>query len=168
MELASMLADEPFSDRPASASPVIAALLRTYNDGLDDERRQDLYPLAALVVGSLRGHAVEEERVSRCLAFASELGRRLPSGRATIGLASAEASGSLAALAALATGPSPDVHERTLALARELALLRPQARRHRWWTWLLGPDPADAVDGALSAADVRLASRSTLTGSTER
>jgi hypothetical protein len=106
MELASMLADEPFSDRPASASPVIAALLRTYNDGLDDERRQDLYPLASLVVGSLRGHAIEEERASRCLAFASELGRGLPRGRATIGMATAEASGSLAALAALASGTS--------------------------------------------------------------
>jgi hypothetical protein len=39
MELASMLADEPFTDRPATASPVIAAFLRTYNDGIDDARR---------------------------------------------------------------------------------------------------------------------------------
>jgi hypothetical protein len=149
MELASMLADEPFSDRPASASPVIAALLRTYNDGLDDGLRQDLYPLAALVVGSHRGRAVEEERASRCLAFASELGRHLPSGRATIGMATAEASGSLAALAALATGPAPDVHERTLALARELAALRPQPRRSRWPSWLVGPDPGQVVADAL-------------------
>ena len=154
-----MLADEPFSDRPASASPVIAALLRTYNDGLDDERRQDLYPLASLVVGSLRGHAMEEERASRCLAFASELGRGLPRGRATIGMATAEASGSLAALAALATGPSPDVHERTLALARELATLRPKPRRRRWPSWLLSRDPAQVIADAMevpvsSRADV--------------
>jgi hypothetical protein len=33
MELASMLAGEPFTDRPASVCPVIAAFLRTYNDG---------------------------------------------------------------------------------------------------------------------------------------
>ncbi len=32
MELASMLAGEPFSDRPRSTSPVISAFLRTYND----------------------------------------------------------------------------------------------------------------------------------------
>jgi hypothetical protein len=32
MELASMLADEPFSDRSATVSPVVGALLRTYND----------------------------------------------------------------------------------------------------------------------------------------
>ena len=48
MELASMLADEPFTDRPDNASPVIAAFLRTYNDGIDDERRQDLFALASL------------------------------------------------------------------------------------------------------------------------
>jgi hypothetical protein len=153
MELASMLADEPFSDRPAGASPVVAALLRTYNDGLDDECRQDLYPLAALVVGSLRGRAIEEERASRCLAFARQLGRGLPSGRAAIGLAAPEASGSLAALAALATGPAPDVHERTLAFARELAVLRPQPRRRRWPSWLGGRDPGQVVAEMLEAAD---------------
>src|SRR5919109_5185322 len=70
MELASMLAGEPFSDRPATASPVIGAFLRTYNDGIDDERRQDLYPLAALIVGTAAGRRVEDERASRCLAFA--------------------------------------------------------------------------------------------------
>ena len=32
MELASLLAGEPFTDRPACASPVIAAFLREYND----------------------------------------------------------------------------------------------------------------------------------------
>jgi hypothetical protein len=151
MELASMLAGEPFSDRPASASRVIAALLRTYNDGVDDELRQDLYPLAALVVGSLRDRAVEEERGRRCLAFASELGRSLPTGRATVGLASAEASGSLAALAALATGPARDAHDRTLAFARELAVLRPQPRRRRWPAWLVGRDPAEVVADVLDA-----------------
>jgi hypothetical protein len=151
MELASMLADEPFSDRPASASPVIAALLRTYNDGIDHERRQDLYPLAALVVGSVGGQALEEERANRCLAFARELGRRLPSGRAAIGLATAEASGSLAGLAALATGPTPEVHDRTLGLARELATLRPKSRRPRWLSWLLGEDVGQVVMDALEA-----------------
>jgi hypothetical protein len=151
MELASMLGDEPFSDRPASASPVIAALLRTYNDGIDDKRRQDLYPLAALVVGSAGGQALEEERANRCLSFARELGRRLPGGRAAIGLATAEASGSIAALAALASGPSPEVHERTLALARELVMLRPQQRRPRWLSWLLGEDVGQVVTEALQA-----------------
>ena len=52
MELASMLAGEPFSDRPRCVDPVIAGFLRTYNDGIDETRRQDLYPLASEVVGS--------------------------------------------------------------------------------------------------------------------
>lgn len=41
-----MLAHEAFSDRAGSISPTIGAFLRTYNDGLDDVRRQDLYSAA--------------------------------------------------------------------------------------------------------------------------
>src|SRR3954452_11850621 len=58
MELASMLADERFSDRAATVSPVIGAFLRTYNDGIDDVRRQDLYAVAALIVGSAAGRRI--------------------------------------------------------------------------------------------------------------
>ncbi|MEJ7783040.1 MAG: hypothetical protein WKF99_10745, partial [Solirubrobacteraceae bacterium] len=47
LELASMLAGEPFGDQPRSVSPVIAAYLRTYNDGADDVSRQALYGAAA-------------------------------------------------------------------------------------------------------------------------
>lgn len=76
MELASMLADEPFSDHPRSVCPVLGALLRAYNDHIDDERRQSLYPLAALVVGT-RASVDAEERRSRamldwCAARAAE------------------------------------------------------------------------------------------------
>jgi hypothetical protein len=147
MELASMLAHEPFSDRPETASPVIAAFLRTYNDGLDDELRQDLYPLAALIVGTAGSRSLEDERASRCLAFAEGLGYRLPSGRAAMGMATPEASGTWAAHAAVRTGPTDDVHERALALARELAALRPRARR-RWPAWLIGRDPAEVIADA--------------------
>jgi hypothetical protein len=52
MEMASMLAGEPFSDHPPSVCPVIGAFLRVYNDAVDDDRRQDLYGYAAKVVGS--------------------------------------------------------------------------------------------------------------------
>jgi hypothetical protein len=63
MELASMLAGEPFSDRPASVSPAIAAFLRAYNDAIDDRRRQDLYEIAALVVGTRSTPEVEQRRI---------------------------------------------------------------------------------------------------------
>ena len=120
-----MLADEPFTDRPATISPVIGAFLRTYNDGLDDGRRQDLYPLASLIVGTAAGRAVERERASRCLGFARALGAALPSGRAAVGMGTPEASGSWAALAALRTGPSQEAHERALQFVRELASAEP-------------------------------------------
>jgi hypothetical protein len=150
MELASMLAEEPFTDRPATISPVIGALLRTYNDGLDDARRQDLYPLASLIVGTHASRGIEEERASRCLAFARGLGARLPSGRAAMGMNTAEASGSWAALAALRTGPSAAAHERTLQFVRELASLRPPHRHPRLPAWLGGRDPGEAVEAALA------------------
>jgi hypothetical protein len=152
MELASMLAHEPFSDRPETASAVIAAFLRTYNDGLDDELRQDLYPLAALIVGSAGTRALEDERASRCLAFAETLAYRLPSGRAAMGMATPEASGTWAAHAALRTGPSAEVHAQALALARELAEMRP--RRRRLPAWLIGRDPAEVIADATAPPEL--------------
>lgn len=149
MELASMLAGESFSDRPASTSRVIAALLRTYNDGLDDRRRQDLYPLASLIVGTVGSRAVERERMSRCLEFARSLGAGAPSGRAAIGIASAEGSGSWAALAALRGGPSDETHERVVEFVRELVAIRVDAPKWRRLRWPAAHDPARAVEEAL-------------------
>jgi hypothetical protein len=65
MELASMLAGQRFSDRPAFVSPALAAALRGYNDGLDSERRQTLIPYASACVGTVAGRASEKRR--RCL-----------------------------------------------------------------------------------------------------
>jgi hypothetical protein len=67
MEMASMLADEPFSDHPPSVCPVIGAFLRVYNDAADDDRRQDLYGYAAKVVGS---RASEDVTVARAALLA--------------------------------------------------------------------------------------------------
>jgi hypothetical protein len=150
MELASMLAGERFSDRPATASPVIAAFLRTYNDGIDDDRRQDLYPLAAMIVGTAGSRGVERDRASRCLEFARSLGVGTPSGRAAMGIASAEGSGSWAALAALRDGPSNETHTRAVEFVRELAAVEARPPRHRRPTWLLGRDPGQAVEEALA------------------
>jgi hypothetical protein len=152
MELASMLADEPFSDRPGNASAVIGAFLRTYNDGLDDERRQDLYPLASLIVGTASSRSVEKERASRCLEFARDLGVGPPAGRGAIGIATPEASGSWAALAGLRTGPSAEVHIRTLAFVRELAAVQTRKRRRRWTDRLFSVDPVQAIEEALAEA----------------
>jgi hypothetical protein len=76
MELASMLADEPFSDHPGSVCPVIGSLLRAYNDSIDDRRRQDLYAYAAKVVGSRGSAQLERERAERVCAWMSKPGGR--------------------------------------------------------------------------------------------
>jgi hypothetical protein len=73
MELASMLAREPFSDHPRSVCPVIGSFLRAYNDRIDDERRQDLYACAAKVVGSRASQDVEHARAERLRAWTLEL-----------------------------------------------------------------------------------------------
>jgi hypothetical protein len=142
MELASMLAHEPFSDRARSISPTIGAFLRTYNDGLDDVRRQDLYPVAAAVVGTAARRAVERGRISRCLAFAQQHGARLPGRRAALSLATPEAAGAWAARVALDAG----AHDEALALVDELVAL--SATRSRWPRFA---DPARVISERLPA-----------------
>src|SRR3954451_11663515 len=69
MEVASMLASEPFSDQPRCACPVIAEFLRTYNDRVDEDRRQDLLAYAALAVGTRANHPTERRRADACLEW---------------------------------------------------------------------------------------------------
>jgi hypothetical protein len=72
MELASMLAGERFSDRPASVCPIIGALLRAHNDALDDERRGDLYRYAAEAVGTRGDFMLQLRRAATALAWARD------------------------------------------------------------------------------------------------
>jgi hypothetical protein len=78
MEVASMLAAEPFSDEPRCVCPVIAEFLRTYNDQIDHARRQDLYEYASLVVDTRDDVRGERRRANMCLDwwFAASTGRR--------------------------------------------------------------------------------------------
>ena len=76
MELTSMLAGEPFTDRPSCTDPVIGGLLRAYNDTVDQARRQDLYAVAATVVGTVAEPWIERARAARCIAFAEAHRRR--------------------------------------------------------------------------------------------
>jgi hypothetical protein len=75
MELASMLAGERFSDQPASVCPVIGSLLRSYNDAVDDERRQDLYRYAASVVGTAGSLDTRMMRIERLTEWMRERSR---------------------------------------------------------------------------------------------
>jgi hypothetical protein len=76
MELASLLAGEPFSDHPRSVCPVIGAFLRAYNDRIDDHWRQDLYGYAAKAVGTRSTLAVERHRARMCREWARRTRRR--------------------------------------------------------------------------------------------
>jgi hypothetical protein len=76
MELASMLAGEGFTDRPASVCPIVAAFLRAYNDAIDDGRRQDLYRFAAAAVGTRGSAALARRRAARCLEELRAVRRR--------------------------------------------------------------------------------------------
>jgi len=114
MELASMLADEPFTDQPQSACPVIGMVLRSYNDGLDDRRRQDLYAYASAVIGT-RDPSATRRRLRMCL---EHFGIVLPLTRTLIPGARLRAVGAHAFLAGLRA--TDEVHAEMLDLIERL------------------------------------------------
>jgi hypothetical protein len=106
MELASMLAGEAFSDRPAAVCPIVAAFLRAYNDAVDDRRRQDLYRYASAAVGTRASADAMRRRAQRCLDELRAL-RRWPLGTLTAPRALPE---SLPAMERLAARLAREIH----------------------------------------------------------
>ena len=137
MELASMLAGEPFSDRPQAVCPVIGAYLRSYNDVVDDDRRQDLYRYAAEAIGTAGPAELRRRRAERCLAEIARLHdqrsrvRRWLSGRPELSLpgSSIELERVGMHLARALQRSGPDGHARALALADELIAMGPAPAR---------------------------------------
>ena len=130
MELASMLAREPFSDHPASVCPVIGSFLRAYNDSIDDERRQDLYTYASEVVGSCGSPAVQQARIQRLTAWSLELQQRrwtrlfMPQRlRSLAALSIADGVGTQAVRSI--SKHTDDTHAKALALVDELLAIKP-------------------------------------------
>ena len=63
MEAVSHVAGEAWSDHPPCACPVIASLVRAWNDDLDDHERDALLrPLVPMIVGTRSTGAVEHRR----------------------------------------------------------------------------------------------------------
>ncbi len=147
MELASMLAGEPFSDHPACACPVIGSFLRAYNDSLDDGRRQDLYAYASKIVGSRSTGAVQRARAERLADWELELRRRralrrlLPEGLRDIGLRRRHALDAVGTHAVHAIRrPTRATHAEALALIDELlAISTPTAAGLRGGDRLAAP-----------------------------
>jgi hypothetical protein len=130
MELASMLAGEPFSDHPASVCPVIGSFLRAYNDSIDDGRRQDLYAYASKVVGSYTSPAAQQARVRRLTAWSLELQQRrwtrlfMPQRlRSLAAISIADGVGTQAVRAI--SKHTDDTHTKALALIDELLAIAP-------------------------------------------
>jgi hypothetical protein len=71
MELASMVAGERFTDRPRSVCPILGALMRAYNDAIDDRRRQDLYEYVSGAVGTRGGHGLQLRRATSAIEWAA-------------------------------------------------------------------------------------------------
>jgi hypothetical protein len=127
MELASMLAGEPFTDHPASVCPVIGSVMRAYNDFTDDAARQDLYAYAARVVGSRADAGVESAREERVAAWSSDM--RLRRLRRFLPLSIAQALSRMKAPRLDSVGTyavrviprhTPETHSAALALIDEL------------------------------------------------
>src|SRR3954451_8262731 len=124
MELASLLAGEPFSDRAASACPVIGGVLRAYNDAADDERRQQLYGMAASVVETAPGDAELVARVEHVVAWTRARTRR-PWRRMMLGAAvRAEDFDEMGVQAVKSLGRLDDrAHDELIELVRDLLRL---------------------------------------------
>lgn len=130
MELVSMLAGEEFTDHPQSACPVIGTFLRTYNDAVDEDRRQDLYAYAAEVVGTRANRQVEVRRARLCRDWLASLdagsgGRKIRNVFLTLRSSRRDAPAHHAARAA---ADDPSRHEAALALLRELIAVGRQPR----------------------------------------
>ena len=130
MELASMIAGERFTDHPRAVCPVIAAFLRAYNDTIDDRRRQDLYRLAALSIGTRDSWVIEHRRAQRCREWSEQVwnGRPWPLrllGRRALRLDGGVKPQGQARAAVAAIGRHTDrTHAMALALVEELCAMR--------------------------------------------
>lgn len=105
VELASMLAGEPFNDHPRAVCPVVASFMRTVNDSIPESELDALRPIAPAIVGTRGGRRQRRARARSCASWAAELG---PGSRFVSWGASrwigAEQAGALAARAALRAG----------------------------------------------------------------
>jgi hypothetical protein len=157
MELASMLAGEPFGDRPDCLCPVIGAFLRAYNDSIDDNRRQDLYAYAAEVVGSRACAGVERARVEWLNEWterrrrSSRTRRLLPSWLRAIAFypPSGELAGTVAAHSV--RRHTDETHAAALGLLDELLRI-PSGVDHRFDTSAASRTRVPALVSAISAS----------------
>jgi hypothetical protein len=148
MEVASMLADEPFTDEPRCVCPVIAEFLRTYNDQVDESRRQDLLAYASLAVDTRADADTERRRANACLDWwldaSSPRQWQLRRFAWMLPPSSAARDIEIAHRAARWAAASPSRHTAALELVEKLAGRSPE--------WAPEPDATDASGLGLPVA----------------
>jgi hypothetical protein len=71
LEVVSMFAREPFSDKPACVDYVLAEFGRTWNDGMrSDEEREQLKRYIVLLPGTAKGEALSQKRAFMAVDWA--------------------------------------------------------------------------------------------------
>lgn len=125
MELASLLANERFTDHPRSVCPTLAAFLRAYNDVLPDDLRPDLYGVAGTVVGTASTPQFERHCGDRLVEWGRLAYRsrrlRVPWGPRFPSTKLRERCSYAGAAAACAAARDTSWHARTLEFIAELA-----------------------------------------------
>jgi hypothetical protein len=127
LELASMLNEEPFSDRPRSVCPALREFLQGYNDGLPDQLRQELFALASEIVETHGPPRMTAWRARLCVDWATSVAKieRMPTRFDNSTLVDCARAGAYAAKVARA---NPWCHKQTLAFFSWLA--RKSAPQH--------------------------------------
>jgi hypothetical protein len=123
LELASMLGQEPFSDHPNSVCPALREFLQGYNDGVPDELRHALLPLASEIVGSRSPAQVTAWRARLSVDWGRSAAR-LVGIRTRFGTFTLENCAHAGRYAALAAGQDIRLHERTVMFFQWLAQAR--------------------------------------------
>ena len=160
MEAVAYVTGEPFSDHPQCVSPVIAAALRTWNDGLPDNATRNtlLKPLLVLCVGT--NTTDDDERIRAAMAADWLVRVQAPAWLRLAGLTDEAAA--LETLAVIVDTASLVAAQPALNAARKQAAARAAA-------WAAARDAAEGettYDGARAKADAAMAStRAQLQGS---
>jgi hypothetical protein len=147
VEVASMLGNEPFSDRPACVCPALRAFLHGYNDNLPDDLRQELYGLASDIVGTRTPALITAWRARLCIDWARSLAAIAGVSPRFRGwtLENCELAGASAALMARR---DPWSHRQTLAFIHWLAHAR-SPRDLRAGFLVAGPPAAGVLAGVV-------------------
>ena len=148
MEAVAYIANEPWSDHPECASPVLGAFLRSWNDSLADVDRQMLKPLIPRLVGTKESAKIEQERAWMATDWLAR--ECAPAFLRVAGLT--EHAEALEGLVALTTSKRAEKAQPTLAAARDAAwdAARDAARDAAWAA--AGAAAWDAARDAAGAA----------------